>query len=86
MKLSLWKDISTSQLFSDYLSPVPLAPPRAGDRFGSYFWSIEKGKGLNLVKARIDNKRYPPRNLISLTPKGRKLSVKIREMMEILGR
>ena len=46
--------------------------------------SIEKAKELNLVKTRMDSKKYPPRNLISLTPKGKKFSKKLEELMEIL--
>jgi DNA-binding MarR family transcriptional regulator len=46
--------------------------------------SIEKAKELNLVKIRIDSKKYPPRNLISLTAKGRRFSKKLGEMMRIL--
>ena len=46
--------------------------------------SIEKAKELNLVKTRIDSKKYPPRNLISLTAKGRRFSKKLGEMMRIL--
>ena len=46
--------------------------------------SIEKAKELDLVKTRIDSKKYPPRNLVSLTVKGRKFSKKLEELMKIL--
>lgn len=46
--------------------------------------SIEKAKELDLVKTRIDSKKYPPRNIISLTQKGKKFSRKLEELMEIL--
>ena len=46
--------------------------------------SIEKAKELNLVKTKIDSKKYPPRNLISLTAKGKKFSEKLKELMKIL--
>ena len=46
--------------------------------------SIEKGKELDLVKTRMDSKKYPPRNLVSLTAKGKKFSKKIEELMKIL--
>ncbi len=46
--------------------------------------SIEKGKELDLVKTRMDRKKYPPRNMVSLTEKGLKLSKKIEEMIRIL--
>ncbi len=47
--------------------------------------SIEKGKELNLVKTRMDRKKYPPRNLISITRKGRKIARKLNEIIELLG-
>ena len=46
--------------------------------------SLEKAKELDLVKTRIDSKKYPPRNLVSLTVKGRKFSKKLEELMKIL--
>ena len=46
--------------------------------------SIEKAKELDLVKTRIDSKKYPPRNLVSLTVKGRKFSKKLEELIKIL--
>ena len=47
--------------------------------------SIEKAKELNLVKTRMDSKKYPPRNMVSLTAKGKKFSKKIEELIRILG-
>ena len=46
--------------------------------------SIKKGKELDLVRTRIDRKKYPPKNMISLTQKGLKFSKKIEEMIWIL--
>ena len=46
--------------------------------------SIEKAKELTLVKTRMDSKKYPPRNMVSLTQKGLRLSKKIDEMIRIL--
>ena len=46
--------------------------------------SIEKAKELNLVKTKIDSKKYPPRNLISLTAKGKRFSKKLDELIRIL--
>ena len=46
--------------------------------------SIEKAKELNLVKTRMDSRKYPPRNLVSLTAKGKKFSEKLKELMKIL--
>ena len=47
--------------------------------------SIEKAKELDLVKTRMDSRKYPPRNLVSLTAKGKKFSKKLEELMKILG-
>ena len=47
--------------------------------------SIEKAKELDLVKTRMDSKRYPPRNLVSLTAKGKRFSKKLDELIRILG-
>ena len=47
--------------------------------------SIEKAKELDLVKTRMDSKKYPPRNLVSLTVKGRKFSKKLEELIRILN-
>ena len=46
--------------------------------------SIEKAKELDLVKTRMDRKKYPPRNLVSLTANGKRFSKKLDEMMKIL--
>jgi len=47
--------------------------------------SIEKAKELDLVKTRMDSKKYPPRNMVSLTAKGKKFSKKLDELIRILG-
>lgn len=46
--------------------------------------SVEKAKELKLLKAKIYKDKYPVRNLISLTDKGRKMAEKIKEMLEIM--
>ena len=46
--------------------------------------SIEKAKELTLVKTRMDSRKYPPRNLVSLTANGKKFSKKLEELMKIL--
>ena len=46
--------------------------------------SIEKAKELGLVKTRMDSRKYPPRNMVSLTAKGRKFSRKLGELIGIL--
>ena len=46
--------------------------------------SIGKAKELGLVRTRMDSSVYPPRNLVSLTDKGKKIGGKIGEIMEIM--
>ena len=47
--------------------------------------SIKKGQELNLVKTRVDRKKYPPRNMVSLTQKGKRISERIKELLEELS-
>ena len=47
--------------------------------------SIRKAESLGLVKSRIDNSRYPHRNLVSLTEKGEKVAAKISEILSIVN-
>jgi len=46
--------------------------------------SIEKLRELELIKTRIDKSSYPPRNMISLTDKGRKVAEKLKEIEEVM--
>ena len=47
--------------------------------------SIRKAESLGLVKSRIDNSKYPARNLISLTEKGEMVSAKVMEIVSIIN-
>jgi len=47
--------------------------------------SIEKALQLKLVKRRIDATRYPNRNMISLTRRGKELSRKLEEITGLLS-
>ncbi|MHB8360194.1 MAG: hypothetical protein ACYDAO_05180 [Thermoplasmataceae archaeon] len=47
--------------------------------------SIEKGKELKLLSSKIENTKYPPRNIIFLTEKGKKISEKIKEISDIIN-
>ena len=42
-------------------------------------------KEMKLIESAIDNTKYPPQNVISLTDKGRKVAQKLKEIEEILG-
>ena len=46
--------------------------------------ALEKCKELELVKSRIDNTSYPARNMISLTPKGKKVAELLKKIEEVL--
>ena len=46
--------------------------------------SIEKAKELGLVKTRVDKRKYPPRNIIEITEKGRKAALKIGEVLSLI--
>jgi DNA-binding HxlR family transcriptional regulator len=46
--------------------------------------SLEKLRELELVKTRIDKSSYPPRNMISLTDKGRKVAEYLKKIEEVL--
>ena len=56
----------------------------AGISVHQLYSSIEKAKELDLVETRMDRKKYPPRNLVSLTVKGKKFSKKLEELIRIL--
>ncbi len=46
--------------------------------------SIEKAKDLKLVMTRVDSSKYPARNLISITTKGKSVARKVNEIIELL--
>jgi len=47
--------------------------------------SIEKALQLKLVKKRIDTTSYPNRSIISLTRRGKELSRKLEEVIDLLS-
>ena len=47
--------------------------------------SLKKSKDLGLITTRTDSRSYPPRSMISLTDKGRKVAKHLKEIEEILG-
>ena len=46
--------------------------------------SLQKAKKLSLISKKYDRSTYPPRNMTSLTEKGRKVAEKLKEIEEIL--
>ena len=64
--------------------PLTEVMDTAGISVHQLYSSIEKSRELDLIKARTDGKKYPPRNIVSLTQKGLKFSKKIEEMIGIM--
>jgi DNA-binding MarR family transcriptional regulator len=54
-------------------------------KFGSAYSSVSRLKQMKLIDVRIDNKKYPSEEIISLTDKGRKVAEKLKEIEEILN-
>ena len=50
----------------------------------SLYGVIDKLKGLTLIKTRIDKSTYPPKNMISLSEKGKKVAKLLKEVEEVL--
>jgi DNA-binding PadR family transcriptional regulator len=50
----------------------------------SLYSALEKALEIGLVKQRLDASKYPPRNMISLTPKGVKVASKLKDIEELL--
>jgi len=50
----------------------------------SLYSVIDKLKELELINTRIDRSSYPPRKMISLTDKGRKVAKKLKEIEKLL--
>jgi DNA-binding MarR family transcriptional regulator len=46
--------------------------------------SIKKAKELGLAESRIDSSKYPARNLIYLTEKGKEVAMKIKEIILLM--
>lgn len=46
--------------------------------------SLHKAKKLSLISKKYDRSTYPPRNMMPLTDKGRKVAEKLKEIEEIL--
>lgn len=59
-------------------------PPGSWEDFKSL--RLRSLKELGLVKTRIDKGRYPARNLVAITPKGKGVAMKLREILQLLGK
>jgi len=50
----------------------------------SLYSAINKLKELGLIKTRIDSSSYPPRNMISLTDRGKRVAEYLKKVEEVL--
>ncbi len=56
----------------------------AGITGRSLYGSLEKLGKLGLIKQRTDSTSYPPKNMITLTEKGKKIAIKLKEVEIVL--
>jgi DNA-binding MarR family transcriptional regulator len=47
--------------------------------------SVELLEGLRLIQKKVDSSTYPKRNMISLTPKGKQIALKVKEIENLLN-
>ncbi len=56
------------------------------DIYDRIFWkSSDVLKDNNLLITRVDSTSYPPKNMVSLTVKGKRVAEKFKEIQEILS-
>ena len=60
--------------------------PDSGISVHQGYDALESLKELGIAKARIDNSRYPPKHMISLTSKGVEIAQKLKEIEIILAK
>ena len=56
----------------------------AGISINQGYRSVEKAKQMGLLRQKVDASSYPPKNMISLTPKGRKVAELLKKIEEVL--
>lgn len=59
--------------------------PDSGVSINQGYKALDKMKELKMIKSRIDNSSYPPRNYISLSEKGKKIAAKLKEIEGVLS-
>lgn len=47
--------------------------------------SLDKAKDLNLIQSKLDKSAYPPKNMLSLTLKGKEVSKKLKDIDQIIS-
>lgn len=58
--------------------------PNAGIPVHQGYGSLSSLKDLGLVAVRVDNSAYPPKNMVSLTEKGKIIAEKLKEIEIVL--
>ena len=56
----------------------------AGISINQGYRSVEKAKQMGLIRQKVDASSYPPRNMISLTPKGKKVAELLKKIEVVL--
>ena len=56
----------------------------AGISINQGYRSVEKAKQMGLIRQKVDGSSYPPKNMISLTPKGKKVAELLKKIEEVL--
>ena len=56
----------------------------AGISINQGYRSVEKAKQMGLIRQKVDASSYPPKNLISLTPKGKKVAELLKKIEVVL--
>ncbi len=56
----------------------------AGISINQGYRSVEKAKQMGLIRQKVDASSYPPKNMISLTPKGKKVAELLKKIEGVL--
>ena len=56
----------------------------AGISINQGYRSVEKAKQMCLIRQKVDASSYPPKNMISLTPKGKKVAELLKKIEVVL--
>ena len=56
----------------------------AGISINQGYRSVEKAKQMGLIRQKVDASSYPPKNMISLTPKGKKVAELLKKIEVVL--
>jgi DNA-binding MarR family transcriptional regulator len=71
-------------LYENGEKPLTAIMDETGIPVHQLYASIRKAEELGLVKTRIDDGKYPPRSIVSLTKRGKKVAERILEIREFI--